>query len=391
MSSPVLFIYNIAKNTLESDLYEVFGSFGNILSSAIFTIKKYALIQFDNEQSASNLIYYSRYYNIYVLSQKIQICYSKSKNIYLTCSNKSIVHNVSNIICLHLYHCDFTIRARDLYDMFIMFGPIKKIVLKYVSYYVALIEFFSKFDAQKTKCYLEKFYTQLYFGNVGVTYVDIIKELDVLENDEFHYDVTKVMVSDVLDQKGTVCVYNIPQCIFIKNIFNLFVLYGYIEKISIDVKSSARCGIIVMKRLIDAENIYTHFKDLCLFGCKITTEILSEKPTSSRFCKMFKKYYIEKHFIVNKHTIQKPSCVLQFENAPQNISLDIFKHICNLLYIPHPVCCYILEHKDGKVSGRLTWPSIDNASEALCFINNYMYKPKKSKTYYLLKFCYYYF
>ncbi|XP_069463911.1 heterogeneous nuclear ribonucleoprotein L-like isoform X2 [Ambystoma mexicanum] len=184
--------------------------------------------------------------------------------------------------------------------------------------------------------------------------------------------------------------------------FNLFCLYGNIEKIKF-MKSIPGTALIEMGDEYAVERAITHLNNLKLFGTRLNVCVSKQHSVvSSQVFELedgtssYKDFSTSKNnrFTsagqASKNIIQAPSCVLHYYNVPLTTDEDTFQELCIENDVPMFVKCKVFDAKPTAktLSGLLEWQTKTDAVEALTILNHHQIRVANGSNPYTLKLCF---
>uniref|UniRef100_A0A8C1UEI2 Heterogeneous nuclear ribonucleoprotein L n=1 Tax=Cyprinus carpio TaxID=7962 RepID=A0A8C1UEI2_CYPCA len=162
-----------------------------------------------------------------------------------------------------------------------------------------------------------------------------------------------------------------PTKINADRVFNIFCLYGNVERVSGDTifffLINFFFGAIMPGQSYQLEDGSCSFKDF--HGNRNNRFTTAEQAAKNR--------------------IQQPSNVLHFFNGQPDCTVEAFNQICDELEIKTPVSVKLFTGKSERSSsGLLEWESVNDAMEALAMMNHYQMKNPSGPYPYTLKLCF---
>ncbi|XP_070590801.1 heterogeneous nuclear ribonucleoprotein L-like isoform X1 [Erythrolamprus reginae] len=185
-------------------------------------------------------------------------------------------------------------------------------------------------------------------------------------------------------------------------VFNLFCLYGNIEKVKF-MKTIPGTALVEMGDEYAVERAVTHLNNVKLFGKRLNVCVskqhsvvpsqifeLEDGTSSYKDFAMSKNNRFTSAGQASKNIIQPPSCVLHYYNVPLCVTEETFVKLCD----DHEVLSFI-KYKvfDPKpsaktLSGLLEWECKTVAVEALTVLNHYQIRVPNGSNPYTLKLCF---
>ncbi|XP_006007837.1 heterogeneous nuclear ribonucleoprotein L-like isoform X1 [Latimeria chalumnae] len=184
-------------------------------------------------------------------------------------------------------------------------------------------------------------------------------------------------------------------------IFNLFCLYGNVEKVKF-MKSVPGTTLVEMGDEYAVDRAVTHLNSVKLFGKRITVCVskqhsvvpsqvfeLEDGTSSYKDFAMSKNNRFTSAGQASKNIIQPPSCVLHYYNVPLSITEETFHKLCEDHDVPDFIKYKVFAKHTGKtLSGLLEWETKTEALEALTVLNHYQIRVPNGSNPYTLKLCF---
>jgi hypothetical protein len=359
-------IYNEKIEINVNTLYDIFSNFGRLYKMIIFKKKNYqAFIEFETPENASNFkqsLHNINYKGLFFL--KIQFT-----------QKSSLIVQANN-----LYECDFSRGVRRTpYSMSgTQFGMLSSVqntvsinaniitnnnIINSNNIITSLGKFTftdfaknqkasSRFDNKSGECSP--------FSNVGQ-----VAESKILQNSEQNFDYIFPITAKNLSEEGKH-----------KMLFNMFSLYGNIDRITIDSLSSWAKIYFVSE--FDQITAYHHINGINFFGKTLELELsrqeLTTPKTSENFADdMSNTLYYRKNklspftdFQNKQKTINKPCRSLYVFNLTRNVTLQIVRGLFEKFEKVEEI--YYLN--ESKNSALCMFSSIQAAVKILCLFKN---------------------
>lgn len=285
----------------------------------------------------------------------------------------------SKILLVTLYNEKIAINVRSIHQAFSIFGPILKIIIFKKKNYQIFIEFWETEDAllfQQTSD--SKDFEGLFFMKVQFTQKT---QLIVQNNSDLEYDFSRDSAKPISKESLGHCLkqepfrrmedcynefnmkslnylsespvqvpcfkYNNSQIVFVvkihsmdpeikhKHIFNLFSLFGNIDKITID--SKINCGRVYFLSEIDQSTAFHHLNGTKLFRCLLNLELEKEWINNQNNVETDNVVYNRcllkggDLYSSKARTINKPSRILYLFNLTRSVGLEViielFSHV----------------------------------------------------------------
>ncbi|MEQ2261295.1 hypothetical protein XENORESO_008265, partial [Xenotaenia resolanae] len=176
-------------------------------------------------------------------------------------------------------------------------------------------------------------------------------------------------------------------------IFNLFCLYGNIEKVKF-MKSVPGTALVEMGDEYAVDRAITHLNSIKLFGKRLNVCVskqhavipsqvfeLEDGSSSYKDFAMTRNNRFSSAGQASKNIIQPPSAVLHYYNVPPCVSQDQLLKLCREHDVPGFIKFKMFDAKPSSktISGLLEFDSKTEAVEALTVLNHYQIRiPSKS-------------
>jgi len=401
--------------TFESleDKYSTYPGFEKVV---MIPGSKNAYIKFENMEHVQRIIEENESCFL-TAGQKLKMCMVNKLPLDL--------NEKSKILLVTVYNEKIDINVHSVHDIFKDFGKICKLIIFKKKNYQIFIEFQTSDDATFFKEAFHNInYKGLFFLKIQFTQKN---SLVVNSNNLYEHDFTKdtkkkffthsidfilntshekpkaveapyhnyLGSMNQLDEKNTSYTASPPKLsptnqkrLFIlkitnlsneikhKSIFNIFSLYGTIEKITIDPLNQT--GYIYYTSEFDQITAYHYLNCIELFGKVICLELLKESEAFSiyRFSSVnddsntvyyTKNKQVKPEDVQNKQrTINKPSSILYVFNLSKSVSLDVIKD----LFESHQKVEQIYYVNESRNSALCFFESIEAAINILCAFKN---------------------
>ncbi|XP_053239513.1 heterogeneous nuclear ribonucleoprotein L-like [Podarcis raffonei] len=461
--SPVVHVRGLCESVVEADVVEVLEKFGTICYVMMISFKRQALVEFEDIESAKKCVTFALSEPLYIAGQQAFFNYSTSKRITRP-ENTNSVSGGNKVLLLSIQNPLYPITVDVLYTVCNPVGKVKRIVIFKKNAIQALVEFKSVLCAQKAKAALNG--ADIYAGccTLKIEYAKST-QLNVIRNDNCSWDYTKPYLGrdrgegsqrqallgehhssfrhDGYGSRGPLLplpsrsqmasrdtpelvAYPLPQAsssymyggntsgsvvmvtglhqqkMNCSRIFNLFCLYGNIEKVKF-MRSIPGTALVEMGDEYAVERAVTHLNNITLFGKRINVCVskqnsvipsqlfeLKDGTSSSKDFTMSKNNRFTNAGQASKNIIQPPSCVLHYHNVPLCVTEDTFVKLCDdhkvLRFIKHKV--FDPKPSAKTLSGLLAWECKTHAMEALSVLNHYQIKDPNGSDPYTLKLCF---
>ncbi|ROI15608.1 Heterogeneous nuclear ribonucleoprotein L-like [Anabarilius grahami] len=172
-------------------------------------------------------------------------------------------------------------------------------------------------------------------------------------------------------------------------IFNLFCLYGNIEK------SVPGTALVEMGDEYAVDRAITHLNSIKVVSKQhavIPSQVFELEDGSSSYkdFAMTRNNRFTSAGQASKNIIQPPSCVLHFYNVPPCISEDDLQRLCTEHDVPGFIKYKVFDAKPSSktISGLLEFDSKTHAVEVLTVLNHYQIRIPNGSNPYTLKLCF---
>ncbi|KAM9726435.1 heterogeneous nuclear ribonucleoprotein L-like isoform 2-T2 [Menidia menidia] len=185
-------------------------------------------------------------------------------------------------------------------------------------------------------------------------------------------------------------------------LFNLFCLYGNIEKVKF-MKSLPGTALVEMGDEYAVDRAITHLTGIKLFGKRLNVCVsrqravipsqvfeLEDGSSSYKDFAMTRNNRFSNAGQASKNIIQPPSAVLHYYNAPPCTSQDQLLKLCAEHDVPGFVKFKIFDAKPSSktISGLLEFKNKTEALEVLTILNHYQIRILNGSNPYTLKLCF---
>ncbi|KAG7512396.1 heteroproteinous nuclear ribonucleoprotein L-like [Solea senegalensis] len=185
-------------------------------------------------------------------------------------------------------------------------------------------------------------------------------------------------------------------------IFNLFCLYGNIEKVKF-MKSVPGTALVEMGDEYAVDRAITHLNSIKVFGKRLNVCVskqhavipsqvfeLEDGSSSYKDFAMTRNNRFSSAGQVSKNIIQPPSAVLHYYNVPPCISQDHLLRLCKEHDVPGFVKFKMFDAKPSSktISGLLEFDNKTEAVEVLTVLNHYQIRIPNGSNPYTLKLCF---
>ncbi|XP_019737748.1 heterogeneous nuclear ribonucleoprotein L-like isoform X2 [Hippocampus comes] len=460
--SPVVHVRGLCEAAVEADLIDALENFGAICYVMMMPFKRQALVEFSAVASADRCVSSGAKAPVYIAGQQAYFNYSTSKRITRP-TNADNPNSGNKVLLLSIQNPLYPITTDVLYSVCNPLGIVLRIVIFKRNGIQAMVEFKSNQYAQKAKAALNG--ADIYAGccTLKIEYARPTR-LNVIKNDSESWDYTKPYLvrrdlgkgrqrqailgehpsSSGDNNYGSHCSllpmpsssrykltsvdvpdivsYPLPQASYSSyapssvamvsglhpsrmncaRIFNLFCLYGNIEKVKF-MKSVPGTALVEMGDDYAVDRAITHLNSIRVFGKRLSVCVskqhavipsqffeLEDGSSSYKDFAMTRNNRFSSAGQASKNIIQPPSAVLHYYNVPSCISQDHLLRLCNEHDVPGFVKFKMFDAKSSSktISGLLQFDSKTEAVEVLTVLNHYQIRIPNGSNPYTLKLCF---
>uniref|UniRef100_A0A8C3A459 Heteroous nuclear ribonucleoprotein L like n=1 Tax=Cyclopterus lumpus TaxID=8103 RepID=A0A8C3A459_CYCLU len=437
--SPVVHVRGLCEAVVEADLIDALEKFGSICYVMMMPFKRQALVEFSTVESADRCVSCGAKEPVYIAGQQAYFNYSTSKRITRP-TNADNPNSGNKVLLLSIQNPLYPITTDVLYTVCNPIGSVLRIVIFKRNGIQAMVEFESVQCAQKAKAALNG--ADIYAGccTLKIEYARPTR-LNVIKNDNESWDYTKPYLvrraPTVSAPSGSPCPllplpgnsrykltsadvpdmvsYPLPQSsssysahtsssvamvsglhsskMNCTRIFNLFCLYGNIEKVKF-MKSVPGTALVEMGDEYAVDRAITHLNSIKVFGKRLNVCVskqhavipsqvfeLEDGSSSYKDFAMTRNNRFSSAGQASKNIIQPPSAVLHYYNVPPCISQE------HLLRVRRSACCFSCT-SSKTISGLLEFDSKTEAVEVLTVLNHYQIRIPNGSNPYTLKLCF---
>ncbi|KAK1798469.1 hypothetical protein P4O66_006763 [Electrophorus voltai] len=454
--SPVVHVRGLCESVVEADLVEALEKFGNICYVMMMPFKRQALVEFEDVESSDRCVACGSSEAVYIAGQQAYFNYSTSKRITRP-TNADDPNSGNKVLLLSIQNPLYPITTDVLYTVCNPIGNVLRIVIFKRNGIQAM-------NAQKAKAALNG--ADIYAGccTLKIEYARPSR-LNVIRNDNDSWDYTKPFLVRRERGKGRqrqailgehpssysdngygshcpllplpsnnrfkrsshdvpdVVAYPLPQTssyighssssvamvsglhpskMNCTRIFNLFCLYGNVEKVKF-MKSVPGTALVEMGDEYAVDRAITHLNSIKVFGKRLNVCVskqhavipsqvfeLEDGSSSYKDFAMTRNNRFTSAGQASKNIIQPPSCVLHFYNVPPCISEDDLLMLCKEHDVPGFIKFKVFDAKPSSktISGLLEFDSKTHAVEVLTVLNHYQIRIPNGSNPYTLKLCF---
>ncbi|XP_068583913.1 heterogeneous nuclear ribonucleoprotein L-like isoform X2 [Cebidichthys violaceus] len=445
--SPVVHVRGLCEAVVEADLIDALEKFGSICYVMMMPFKRQALVEFSAVESADRCVSCGAKEPVYIAGQQAYFNYSTSKRITRP-TNADNPNSGNKVLLLSIQNPLYPITTDVLYTVCNPIGSVLRIVIFKRNGIQAMVEFESVQCAQKAKAALNGADIYAGCCTLKIEYARPTR-LNVIKNDNESWDYTKPylvrrdrgkgrqrqailgehpssysdngygspcpllplpgnsrykltsadvpdMVSYPLPQSSSSYSAHTPSSVAMVSglhsskmnctrIFNLFCLYGNIEKVKF-MKSVPGTALVEMGDEYAVDRAITHLNSIKVFGKRLNVCVskqhavipsqvfeLEDGSSSYKDFAMTRNNRFSSAGQASKNIIQPPSAVLHYYNVPPCISQEHLLRLCTEHDVPGFVKFKMFDAKPSSktISGLLEFDSKTEAVEVLTVLNHY--------------------
>ncbi|XP_054456208.1 heterogeneous nuclear ribonucleoprotein L-like [Anoplopoma fimbria] len=462
--SPVVHVRGLCEAVVEADLIDALEKFGSICYVMMMPFKRQALVEFSAVESADRCVTCGAKEPVYIAGQQAYFNYSTSKRITRP-TNADNPNSGNKVLLLSIQNPLYPITTDVLYTVCNPIGSVLRIVIFKRNGIQAMVEFESVQCAQKAKAALNGADIYAGCCTLKIEYARPTR-LNVIKNDNESWDYTKPylvrrdrgkgrqrqailgehpssysdngygppcpllplpgnsrykltsadvpdMVSYPLPQSSSSYSAHAPSSVAMVSglhsskmnctrIFNLFCLYGNIEKVKF-MKSVPGTALVEMGDEYAVDRAITHLNSIKVFGKRLNVCVskqhavipsqvfeLEDGSSSYKDFAMTRNNRFSSAGQASKNIIQPPSAVLHYYNVPPCISQEHLLRLCTEHDVPGFVKFKMFDAKPSSktISGLLEFDSKTEAVEVLTVLNHYQIRIPNGSNPYTLKLCF---
>uniref|UniRef100_A0A673WFV3 Heteroous nuclear ribonucleoprotein L like n=1 Tax=Salmo trutta TaxID=8032 RepID=A0A673WFV3_SALTR len=425
--SPVVHVRGLCEAVVEADLVEALEKFGPICYVMMMPFKRQALVEFEMVESADKCVACGSSEAVYIAGQQAFFNYSTSKRITRP-TNSDNPNSGNKVLLLSIQNPLYPITTDVLYTVCNPIGSVMRIVIFKRNGIQAMPTRLNviRNDNESwdyTKPYLVRRERgkgrQAILGEHPSSYGDNgygshCPLLPLPGNSRYKlssHDIPEVVAyplpqSSSYNNHGSSSVAMVsglhPTKMNCTRIFNLFCLYGNIEKVKF-MKSVPGTALVEMGDEYAVDRAITHLNSIKVFGKRLNVCVskqhavipsqvfeLEDGSSSYKDFAMTRNNRFTSQGQASKNIIQPPSCVLHYYNVPPCISEDQLLRLCSEHDVPGFTKFKMFDAKPSSktISGLLEFDSKTHAVEVLTVLNHYQIRIPNGSNPYTLKLCF---
>uniref|UniRef100_UPI0037E731C7 heterogeneous nuclear ribonucleoprotein L-like n=1 Tax=Semicossyphus pulcher TaxID=241346 RepID=UPI0037E731C7 len=461
--SPVVHVRGLCDAVVEADLVEGLEKFGNICYVMMMPFKRQALVEFDSVESAERCVSAGTREAVCIAEQQAFFNFSTSQRISRP-TNADDPTRGNKVLLLSVQNPLYPITTDVLYTVCNPVGNVLRIVIFKRNGIQAMVEFETVEDAQKAKLALNGADIYAGCCTLKIEYARP-NRLNVIRNDNSSWDYTKPFLlhrergkgrqrqailgehpsngygphcpllplpansryrrsseevqdmityplllpktssSSFLGHAASSSVAMVsslhPANMNCSRIFNLFCLYGNVEKVKF-MKSVPGTALVEMGDEYAVDRAVTHLNSIKVFGKKLTVCVSKQQAViPSQVFELADGTSSYQDFSLTRNNrfsstqssrniIQPPAAVLHFYNAPPTLSQQQLHKLCTEHNAPVFTKFKVFDAKPSSktLSGLLEFDSKTDAVEALTVLNHHQIRIPNSSNPFTLKLCF---
>uniref|UniRef100_A0A8C3A2M5 Heteroous nuclear ribonucleoprotein L like n=1 Tax=Cyclopterus lumpus TaxID=8103 RepID=A0A8C3A2M5_CYCLU len=428
--SPVVHVRGLCEAVVEADLIDALEKFGSICYVMMMPFKRQALVEFSTVESADRCVSCGAKEPVYIAGQQAYFNYSTSKRITRP-TNADNPNSGNKVLLLSIQNPLYPITTDVLYTVCNPIGSVLRIVIFKRNGIQAMPTRLNviKNDNESwdyTKPYLVRRdrgkgrQRQAILGEHPSSYSDNgygspCPLLPLPGNSRYKLTSADVpdMVSYPLPQSSSSYSAHTSSSVAMVSglhsskmnctrIFNLFCLYGNIEKVKF-MKSVPGTALVEMGDEYAVDRAITHLNSIKVFGKRLNVCVskqhavipsqvfeLEDGSSSYKDFAMTRNNRFSSAGQASKNIIQPPSAVLHYYNVPPCISQEHLLRLCTEHDVPGFVKFKMFDAKPSSktISGLLEFDSKTEAVEVLTVLNHYQIRIPNGSNPYTLKLCF---
>nr|XP_023839051.1 heterogeneous nuclear ribonucleoprotein L-like [Salvelinus alpinus] len=463
--SPVVHVRGLCESVVEGDLVEALEKFGNICYVMMMPFKRQALVEFEAMESADQCVTCGANEAVHIAGQQAFFNYSTSKRITRP-TNADDPNSGNKVLLLSIQNPLYPITTDVLYTVCNPIGNVLRIVIFKRNGIQAMVEFETVKNAQKAKsalngadiyagcCTLKIEYArptrlnvlrndndswdytkpflvrrergkgrqrQAILGAHPSSYSDNgygshCPLLPVPSNNRYKrsspHDSQEVVAyplpqtSSYMGHASSSSVAMVsglhPAKMNCTRIFNLFCLYGNIEKVKF-MKSVPGTALVEMGDEYAVDRSITHLNSIKVFSKRLNVCVskqhavipsqvfeLEDGSCSYKDFAMTRNNRFSSVGQASKNIIQPPATVLHFYNVPPCITEDELQRLCTEHEVPAFIKFKVFDAKPSSktISGLFEFDNKTHAVEVLTVLNHHQIRIPNGSNPYTLKLCF---
>ncbi|KAM7008839.1 heterogeneous nuclear ribonucleoprotein L-like isoform 3-T3 [Tautogolabrus adspersus] len=440
--SPVVHIRGLCDAVVEADLVEALDKFGNICYVMMMPFKRQALVEFDSMESAERCVSFGTREAVCIAEQQAFFNFSTSQRITRP-TNADDPNSGNKVLLLSIQNPLYPITTDVLYTVCNPVCNVLRIVIFKRNGIQAMVEYPSfgggrsegQTGSERSRHLLRLLHAKDRVRSEGVTgrkrkailgehpsngYGPHCPLLPLPANSRHRRSREGVqdfitypllfpnMTSSSSSYLGHAPSSSVsmvsglhPTKMNCSRIFNLFCLYGNVEKVKF-MKSVPGTALVEMGDEYAVDRAVTHLNGIKVFGKKLNVCVskqqavipsqvfeLADCSSSYQDFSMTRNNRFS-NTQSSRNIIQPPAAVLHFYNAPPTLSQQQLHKLCTDHNVPTFLKFKVFDAKPSSktLSGLLEFDSKSEAVEALSVLNHHQIRIPESSTPFTLKLCF---
>uniref|UniRef100_A0A3Q2UVP3 Heteroous nuclear ribonucleoprotein L like n=1 Tax=Haplochromis burtoni TaxID=8153 RepID=A0A3Q2UVP3_HAPBU len=409
--SPVVHVRGLCDAVVEGDLVEALDKFGNICYVMMMPFKRQALVEFDSVESAERCVSFGTRDAVYVAEQQAFFNFSTSQRITRP-TNTDDPSSGNKVLLLSIQNPVYPITTDVLYTVCNPVGNVLRIVIFKRNGIQAMPNRLNVICNNNTSWDYTKPFL-LHRGSLTSRQSESLFPwpLRTPPTPEFLISypllqkTSPTFSSSFLGKSITSSVTMVsglhPVKMNCSRIFNLFCLYGNVEKVKF-MKSIPGTALVEMGDEYAVDRAVTHLNGIKVFGKKFNVCVSKQQAViPSQVFELGDGTCSYQDFSLTRNNrfssaqssrniIQPPATVLHFYNAPPNLNQHQLQKLCTEYNISAFSKFKVFDAKPSSktLSGLLEFDSKTEAVEALTVLNHHQIRIPNSSSPFTLKLCF---
>ncbi|CAB1344758.1 unnamed protein product [Coregonus sp. 'balchen'] len=324
--SPVVHVRGLCESVVEGDLVEALEKFGNICYVMMMPFKRQALVEFEAMESADQCVTCGTNEAVNIAGQQAFFNYSTSKRITRP-TNADDPNSGNKVLLLSIQNplYPITTKAKSALNGADIYAGSCTLKIEYAREVVA-------YPLPQTSSYM---------GHASSSSVAMVSGLH-------------------------------PAKMNCTRIFNLFCLYGNIEKVKF-MKSVPGTALVEMGDEYAVDRSITHLNSIKVFSKRLNVFELEDGSSSYKDFAMTRNNRFSSVGQASKNIIQPPAAVLHFYNVPPCITEDELQRLCTEHDVPSFIKFKVFDAKPSSktISGLFEFDNKTHAVEVLTVLNHH--------------------
>uniref|UniRef100_A0A3Q1CNU7 RRM domain-containing protein n=1 Tax=Amphiprion ocellaris TaxID=80972 RepID=A0A3Q1CNU7_AMPOC len=410
--SPVVHVRGLCDAVVEADLVEALNKFGNICYVMMMPFKHQALVEFDSVESAERCVACGTREAVYIAEQQAFFNFSTSQRITRP-TNADDPTSGNKVLLLSIQNPLYPITTDVLYTVCNPVGNVLRIVIfkrngiqAMVEYPHMCLKYFIRGKGRQRQAILGEHPSNGYGPHCPLLPLpgnsryrkrteevqDLISYPLLLHKTSSSSSSSTSFLSRAVSSSVAMVSGLHPAKMNCSRIFNLFCLYGNVEKVKF-MKSVPGTALVEMGDEYAVDRAVTHLNSIKVFGKKVNVCVSKQQAVipSQTFeladgSSSYQDFSLTRNNRFSsaqngRNIIQPPAAVLHFYNAPPSLSQQQLHTLCTEHDVPIFTKFKVFDAKPNSktLSGLLEFDSKTEAMEALTVLNHHQIRiPSKS-------------